>query len=53
MVAKKHKYNSLLVNARDYMLIIFGLCLYALGFTACILPHKVVIGHAADHHLVG
>lgn len=47
MVAKKHKYNSLLVNARDYMLIIFGLCLYALGFTACILPHKVVIGGMA------
>jgi len=41
------KYNSLLVNAKDYMSIIFGLSLYALGFTACILPHEVVIGGMA------
>lgn len=38
------KYNKLLVSARDYFIIIFGLCLYALGFTACILPWEVVIG---------
>lgn len=38
------KYNSLLVNAKDYVIIILGLSLYALGFTACILPHEVVIG---------
>lgn len=42
-----YKYNSLLVNAKDYMSIIFGLSLYALGFTACILPHEVVIGGMA------
>lgn len=38
------RYNSLLVNARDYVMIIVGLAIYALGFTACILPHEVVIG---------
>lgn len=43
----KNKYNSLLVNAKDYVSIIFGLFLYALGFTACILPHEIVIGGMA------
>lgn len=47
MTAKHQKYNSLLVNARDYLFIILGLCLYALGFTACILPWEVVIGGMA------
>lgn len=41
------KYNSLLVNAKDYIFIIFGLALYALGFTSCILPYEVVIGGVA------
>ncbi|MDE7402601.1 MAG: YitT family protein [Muribaculaceae bacterium] len=41
------KYNSLLVNARDYVSIIFGLAIYALAFTACILPHEIVIGGMA------
>ncbi|MDE6330521.1 MAG: YitT family protein [Muribaculaceae bacterium] len=36
--------NTLLTNARDYALIIFGLLLYSVGFTAFILPHEIVIG---------
>ena len=40
----KPKYNSLLVNGKDYMMIIIGLLIYSVGFTACILPHKIVIG---------
>lgn len=47
MAAKQHVYNSLLVNARDYVMIILGLFVYALGFTACILPHEIVIGGMA------
>lgn len=47
MTSSIHKYNSLLVNAKDYLWIIFGLMLYAVGFTACILPHEVVIGGMA------
>lgn len=41
------KYNSLLVNAKDYVWIVLGLAIYALGFTSCILPHEVVIGGMA------
>ncbi len=41
------KYNRLLVNSKDYIFIIFGLSLYAVGFTACILPWEVVIGGMA------
>ncbi|MBD5205959.1 MAG: YitT family protein [Bacteroidales bacterium] len=41
------RYNSLLVNAKDYVFIVLGLSLYAVGFTACILPHEVVIGGMA------
>lgn len=44
MSPKIYKYNSLLVNARDYLSIIIGLSIYAIGFTACILPYEVVIG---------
>ncbi len=47
MTPRTYKYNSLLVNAKDYLWIIFGLFLYAIGFTACILPHEVVIGGMA------
>lgn len=40
-----HKYyNSLFTNAKDYAFIIVGLAFYALGFTAFILPHEVVMG---------
>lgn len=38
------KYNSLMNNAKDYVVIVLGIYLYAIGFTAFILPHKVVIG---------
>lgn len=47
MTIDKKNYNSLMTNARDYVMIVFGLMLYALGFTACILPHEVVIGGLA------
>lgn len=33
-----------MTNVRDYILIIFGLLLYSVGFTAFILPHEIVIG---------
>lgn len=36
--------NNLFTNAKDYAMIIVGLALYALGFTAFILPHQVVMG---------
>ncbi len=36
-----------MTNSKDYVLIIFGLMLYAFGFTAFILPHKIVIGGLA------
>lgn len=39
--------NKLWVNARDYFFIIIGLALYAFGFTAFILPYKVVMGGMA------
>jgi yitT family protein len=38
------KINSLMTGAKDYVLIVLGLMLYALGFTAFILPHAIVIG---------
>lgn len=41
------KRNKLLVSARDYLFIIIGLALYAFGFTAFILPQKVVMGGMA------
>lgn len=40
----KHSYGALMTNAKDYVMIIFGLILYSVGFTAFILPHEVVIG---------
>ena len=33
-----------MTSAKDYFLIILGLAIYALGFTAFILPEKIVIG---------
>lgn len=41
------RYDSLMHSAKDYFLIILGLVVYALGFTAFILPHEVVIGGVA------
>lgn len=35
------------MDAKDYIFIVLGLSLYAFGFTAFILPHKVVIGGMA------
>ena len=43
----KHKYDSLMSNAKDYIMIIVGLMLYAVGFSAFILPHGIVIGGMA------
>lgn len=40
-----HKYyNGLFTNAKDYAFILTGLAFYALGFTAFVLPHEVVMG---------
>lgn len=35
---------NLFTNLKDYLIIIFGLMLYGVGFTAFILPHEIVIG---------
>lgn len=35
------------MDVKDYIFIIFGLTLYAFGFTAFILPHEVVMGGMA------
>ncbi len=42
-----HKYDSLMSNAKDYVMIIVGLIFYAIGFCAFILPHGIVIGGMA------
>ena len=34
----------LFTSLKDYIIIIFGLALYGVGFTAFILPHEIVIG---------
>lgn len=34
----------MLTSAKDYVIIVLGLMMYAVGFTAFILPHKVVMG---------
>ncbi|MDE5876862.1 MAG: YitT family protein [Muribaculaceae bacterium] len=44
---KKPKYNSLMNNARDYLMIIVGLIFYAVGFCTFILPHSIVVGGMA------
>lgn len=36
--------RNIWLSAKDYLMIIFGILLYAFGFTAFILPEKVVIG---------
>ncbi len=36
--------RNLWLSAKDYLMIIFGILLYAFGFTAFILPEEVVIG---------
>ncbi|MGL4292880.1 MAG: YitT family protein [Bacteroidales bacterium] len=37
----------IVTHGRDYLMIVFGLLIYALGFTAFILPQKIVIGGMA------
>jgi len=42
------KFNRLTwLDAKDYLFIVFGLAFYAFGFTAFILPQKVVMGGMA------
>ncbi|MBD5180965.1 MAG: YitT family protein [Bacteroidales bacterium] len=43
----RNNYNSLMTNAKDYVMIIVGLALYAIGFCAFILPYHIVIGGMA------
>lgn len=43
----KHSYNSLMTNAKDYVMIVLGIFLYAVGFCGFILPHEVIIGGLA------
>lgn len=43
----KAKYNSLMANTKDFLMITVGLILYAVGFSAFILPHSIVIGGMA------
>ena len=35
------------MSSRDYFMIVFGIFLYALGFSAFIFPYKVVMGGLA------
>ncbi len=35
------------VDLRDYLMIVIGMALYAIGFTAFILPHDIVVGGMA------
>lgn len=42
MSPKTH--NPLMTNAKDYVMIVFGIAMYAIGFCGFILPHGVVIG---------
>lgn len=38
------KVNALMNSGKDYFMIILGLLIYSIGFTAFILPHQIVIG---------
>lgn len=38
------KTGGLMTGIKDYVIIILGLLVYAIGFTAFILPHEIVIG---------
>ena len=39
--------QKLWLSTRDYIFITLGICLYSFGFSAFILPEKVVIGGVA------
>ena len=43
----KISYDKLWLDARDYFFIVLGLAFYAFGFTAFVLPQKVVMGGMA------
>lgn len=36
--------RNIWLSSKDYVFIVLGLCIYAFGFTAFVLPEKVVIG---------
>lgn len=40
----KYSYNKLFTNAKDYVMMVLFLAIGAFGFTAFILPHKVIMG---------
>lgn len=40
----KQKYDALMSNYKDYLMIVVGQIFYAIGFCAFILPHEIVIG---------
>ena len=40
----KFKIGGLMTGLKDYIIIVLGLFLYGIGFTAFILPHEIVIG---------
>lgn len=40
-------FNWSKADARDYMIIVFGMTIYAIGFTVFILPHDIVVGGMA------
>lgn len=41
------RYDSLMSDAKDYIMIVVGQILYSIGFCAFILPHHIVIGGMA------
>lgn len=43
----KFSNKTLMTNAKDYVMILIGLAIYAFGFCAFILPHHIVIGGLA------
>ncbi len=43
----KLKGNPIIISSKDYLMIILGLFCYSFGFTAFVLPEKVVIGGLA------
>ena len=49
----KFEKKYLWMSARDYVMITFGIFLYVMGFTAFILPEKVVIGGVSGVSSIG
>lgn len=46
-MSKRISKNRLLLELKDYFFIVFGICLYAFGFSAFLAPENVVIGGMA------